>query len=96
MMTLVGSLVAGLAATWKHVPEAETGKSKSRKKVLPNQLGRYYDKNHSNNLVDPASSKTLQQPHNLSKETSRQTRENINNDINDNEKQDIYFSKNFF
>ena len=51
MMTLVGSLVAGLAATWKHVPEAATVRTKSRKKVLPNQLGRYYD-NHSNNLVD--------------------------------------------
>jgi len=41
----------GLAATWKHVPEAATVRTKSRKKVLPNQLGRYYD-NHSNNLVD--------------------------------------------
>jgi len=39
-MTLVGSLVAGLVDTW-HVPEA--ARSKSRKKVLPNQLGRYYD-----------------------------------------------------
>jgi len=44
-MTLVGSLVAGLAATWKHVPDADSVRSsKSRKKVLPNQLGRYYDK----------------------------------------------------
>ena len=43
-MTLVGSLVAGLAATWKHVPEADTVRSsKSRKKMMPNQLGRYYN-----------------------------------------------------
>ena len=39
-MTLVGSLVAGIVDTW-HVPEA--ARTKSRKKVLPNQLGRYYD-----------------------------------------------------
>jgi len=32
----------GLAATWKHVPEADTVRSsKSRKKMMPNQLGRY-------------------------------------------------------
>jgi hypothetical protein len=40
LMTLVGSLVAGIVDTW-HVPEA--ARTKSRKKVLPNQLGRYYD-----------------------------------------------------
>ena len=35
------SLVAGFVDTW-HVPEAASARSKSRKKVLPNQQGRYY------------------------------------------------------